>query len=143
MLIGEYHHNLDEKGRVTVPSRLRERLGERFIITRGLDNCLFVFPVSEWERLQEKLRGLSLGKADARAFTRFLFSGAMECELDSQGRALIPPNLREYARLEKEVVVVGVSTRAEIWSKEEWTRYQEEAELSYEVIAEKLAEMDL
>lgn len=143
VLIGEYQHTIDDKGRIAVPSRLREDLGERFIVTRGLENCLFVFPMSEWELVRERLRSLSFTKSDARAFTRYLFSGAMEGEVDRQGRVLITPTLRDYAKLEKDVMVIGVSTRVEIWSKEQWEAYREKADLSYEDIAEKLAEVDL
>ncbi len=143
MLIGEYQHSVDEKGRVAIPARLREDLGERFIITRGLENCLFVFPATEWEQVRERLSSLSFTKADARAFTRYLFSGAMEGEPDKQGRVLLSPSLREYAKIEKDVVIIGVSTRAEIWSKEQWETYRDGTGVSYEDIAEKLAEVDL
>lgn len=136
--MGEFQHTIDGKGRLIMPSRFRESLGESFVVTRGLDNCLFVYPPGEWRALQEKLQVLPFTKADARAFVRFLFSGATECIVDRQGRILLPSHLREYARLEKDVVVIGVSTRVEIWSLEEWTRYSREAELSYEDIAEKL-----
>ncbi|HHY38845.1 MAG TPA: division/cell wall cluster transcriptional repressor MraZ [Clostridia bacterium] len=143
MLIGEYQHLIDEKGRVTVPARLREGLGEKFIMARGLENCLFLFPMDEWARIQEKLKSLSLTRSDARAFTRFLFSGAQEAQVDRQGRVLISPNLREYAALDKEVVLVGVSTRAEIWAKEQWERYKERAGASFAEVAEKLADIEL
>ncbi|MEW6243078.1 MAG: division/cell wall cluster transcriptional repressor MraZ [Bacillota bacterium] len=143
MLIGEYQHAIDEKGRLTMPSKLREHLGDRFIIARGLENCLFVFPMPEWERLQRRLTQLSLTKSDARAFTRFLFSGATEGEFDRQGRVLIPQNLREYSSIEKDVVVIGVSTRVEIWSAQNWEDYKRRTDVSYEDIAEKLADFDL
>jgi len=143
LLIGEYQHAIDEKGRLTMPSKLREDLGDRFIIARGLENCLFVFPMPEWERLQKRLTQLSLTKSDARAFTRFLFSGATEGEFDRQGRVLIPQNLREYSSIEKDVVVIGVSTRVEIWSAQKWEDYKRRTDVSYEDIAEKLADFDL
>ncbi len=138
--MGEYQHSLDKKGRIILPARFRELLGEKFVITRGLDNSLFVYPQEEWKSLENKLKALPFTKADARAFTRFFFSGAVECETDKQGRVLIPNNLREYAFLDKEVVVIGVSNRMEIWSKEKWLKYTNEANLSFEKIAEEMAE---
>src|SRR5690625_6367338 len=118
MFIGEYQHTLDNKGRVTMPSKFRDDLGEKFVITKGLDSCLFVYPMSEWKTIQEKLKTLPLTNRDARAFVRFFFSGASESSLDKQGRVLIPANLREHSRLEKEAVIIGVATRLEIWSKD-------------------------
>ena len=142
MFIGEYQHTIDPKGRVIMPAKFREDLGDKFIITKGLDNCLFVFPQEEWQSFEKKLRSLPLTSRDARAFTRFFFSGAIECELDKQGRVLIPANLREYAELEKDLVIVGVSSRVEIWSKEKWNAYNEE-NLDHEDIAEKMAELGI
>lgn len=143
MFMGEHQHNLDKKGRVILPARFRELLGEKFVITRGLDNSLFVYPQEEWKSLENKLKALPFTKADARAFTRFFFSGAVECETDKQGRVLIPNNLREYAFLDKEVVVIGVSNRMEIWSKDKWLKYTSEANLSFEKIAEEMADFQL
>ncbi len=143
MFMGEHQHSIDGKGRVIIPARFREELGDKFIVTRGLDNCLFVYPQEEWDKLEKKLKGLSFTKADARAFTRFLFSGAVECETDKQGRALIPQSLREHANLDKEVIVIGVSTRVEIWSRDVWEKYKEEANLSFEEISEKIVDFDL
>ena len=143
MFMGEYQHAVDEKGRLIVPAKFREELGERFVITRGLDNCLFVYPVQEWALLEQKLKALPFTKSDARAFMRFFFSGAAECELDKQGRVLIPNNLREHARLKREVVVLGVSGRGEIWSQEVWQQYSSETNLSFESIAEKIMDIDL
>lgn len=142
MFIGEYQHTIDPKGRVIMPAKFREDLGDKFIITKGLDNCLFVFPQEEWQSFEKKLRSLPLTSRDARAFTRFFFSGAIECELDKQGRVLIPANLREYAELEKDLVIVGVSSRVEIWSKEKWNAYNEE-NLDHDDIAEKIAELGI
>lgn len=118
MLIGEYEHTLDQKGRMSFPARFREDLGLRFIITKGLDGCLFVYSGAEWESLEEKIRALPMSKA--RTLQRFLFAGAAEVELDKQGRVLLPQNLREYAGLQKEVMVIGASSRAEIWDKARW-----------------------
>ncbi|HHX74103.1 MAG TPA: division/cell wall cluster transcriptional repressor MraZ [Firmicutes bacterium] len=143
MFMGEYQHVLDAKGRIIMPAKFREELGERFVITRGLDNCLFVYPLSEWTQLEQKLKALPFTRSDARAFMRFFFSGATECELDKQGRVLIPNNLREHAKLLKDVVVIGVSGRVEIWSQEVWNQYSEATGLSFESIAEKIMDIEL
>jgi MraZ protein len=143
MLMGEYNHTLDNKGRVIVPARLREELGDNFIITRGLDNCLFLYPMEEWLALENKLKGLPFTKAEARAFTRMFFSGASELEIDKQGRVLIPPVLREHAGLKKELIFLGVSSRAEIWSKENWEEYSDKSNLSFEQVAEKMVDFEL
>ncbi|MCG0274732.1 MAG: division/cell wall cluster transcriptional repressor MraZ [Thermosediminibacteraceae bacterium] len=141
--MGQFQHSLDSKGRLIIPSKFRELLGETFILTKGLDRCLFVYPKDEWILLEQKLKALPLTKKDARAFIRLFFSGASEVEMDKQGRILIPPMLREYARIEKDVVIIGVSNRAEIWSKEEWEIYSKEAEGSYEEIAENMVELGI
>ena len=143
MFIGEYQHTLDDKGRIIIPSKFREELGETFVMTKGLDNCLFVYPKSEWTILEEKLKTLPLTNRDARAFVRFFFAGASECALDKQGRVLVPPNLREHSKLDKDAVVIGVSTRMEIWSKEEWDSYNDDDNLSYDSIAEKMAALGI
>ena len=127
MFMGEHQHSIDDKGRLTIPSKFREALGATFIVTRGLDNCLFIYPMSEWSILEQKLKALPLMKSDARAFTRFFFSGATECELDKQGRVNLPKHLCEYAKLDKECMVLGVSSRVEIWSKETWAGYYEQS----------------
>ncbi len=142
MFTGEYHHTLDGKGRVIVPSRLREGLGDCFVVTRGLDNCLFVYPNAEWVRLEQKLKQLPFTKSDSRAFMRLFFSGAMEVEADKQGRILIPQNLREYAGIEKDIMFIGVSNRVEIWSEQSWKQYFEKADENYEELAEKMADID-
>lgn len=143
MFIGEYQHSLDNKGRMIIPSKFRDSLGEKFIMTKGLDDCLFVYPNEEWKVLESKLKSLPLTSRDARAFVRFFFSGATECELDKQGRILIPANLREYCKLNKEAIIIGVSTRIEIWSKDEWDLYNEDESLDYENIAEKMAQLGI
>jgi MraZ protein len=143
MFMGEYHHSIDNKGRMIVPSKFREELGEMFIITRGLDQCLFGYPLSEWALIEDKLKGLPLTKKDARAFTRFFFSGATESELDKQGRINIPAPLLQYAKLEKECVVLGVSNRIEIWSKQIWEDYFSESEESFAEIAENMIGFDI
>jgi MraZ protein len=126
-----------------VPSKFRDELGEMFIITRGLDQCLFGYPISEWELIEEKLKGLPLTKKDARAFTRFFFSGATESELDKQGRINIPAPLLQYAKLEKECVILGVSNRIEIWSKQIWEDYFSQSEESFAEIAENMIGFDI
>lgn len=141
MFMGEYSHTIDVKGRLIIPARFREGLGDRFIVTKGLDNCLFVYPQDEWGALEQKLKSLPFTRADARAFVRFFFSGAGECEVDKQGRILIPANLREYAQLSKDVVVLGVSSRVEIWSKEQWDKYNNMAAENFEEIAEKIVDL--
>lgn len=143
MFMGEYQHNIDDKGRIIVPAKFREGLGNSFILTRGLDQCIFAYPRSEWSHLEQKLKSLPFTKKDARAFTRFFFSGACEVELDKQGRILLPQNLREYAGLKKECVVIGVSTRVEIWSKEIWEEYYLNSEQSFNEIAESIVDFDL
>jgi len=143
MFMGEYHHTIDIKGRMIVPSKFREGLGETFVVTRGLDQCLFVYPMSEWNIIEEKLKALPLTKKDARAFTRFFFSGATECEIDKQGRVNIATPLLQYAKLEKECVVIGVSNRIELWSKSIWESYVAEQEDSFEEIAENMIDFDL
>lgn len=142
MFMGEYQHSVDDKGRLIIPAKFRDALGPDFIITRGLDNCLFVYPRSEWTVLEQKLKALPLMKSDARAFTRFFFSGATECELDKQGRVNIPNTLREYAKLDKDCVVLGVSNRVEIWCKEVWEGYFQQSEQSFNEIAEKLVDFN-
>ena len=118
MLIGEFEHSLDAKGRVAIPNKFREDLGESFFLTKGVDCCLFVLPESEWNRLEEKLRVMPISKA--KTLQRFFFSGAAKVETDKQGRILVPSSLRSYANLEKDVTFVGVSSRAEIWSSTVW-----------------------
>ncbi|MCX7843581.1 MAG: division/cell wall cluster transcriptional repressor MraZ [Clostridia bacterium] len=143
MFYGEYQHSVDPKGRVIVPARFREGLGEKFIVTKGLDNCLFAYSMSEWSNLEAKLKTLPLANKDARAFIRFFFAGASECEVDKQGRILIPQNLREYAALDKDVYIIGVSTRVEIWDREKWESYSGDDNVSADSIAEKMAELGI
>lgn len=120
MFMGEYNHTIDPKGRVIVPSKFRDSLGEDFVVTKGLDGCLFVFPNDEWSLFEGKLRTLPVANKEARKFTRFFLAGAAGLDVDKQGRILIPSVLREFANLEKDVVLVGVSSRVEIWDKAKW-----------------------
>jgi MraZ protein len=141
--MGEYHHNVDTKGRLIVPAKFREDLGEMFVLTRGLDQCLFGYPLNEWKIIEEKLKGLPMTKKDARAFTRFFFSGATECEIDKQGRINISSPLLNYAKLEKECVILGVSNRIEIWSQDIWNDYFSESADSFAEIAENMIGFDI
>ena len=141
MLIGEYEHSLDAKGRLIMPSKLRQDIGEKFIITKGLDGCLFVFSQNEWNNFETKLKTLPLSDKNARNFVRFFLSGATECEIDKQGRFLIPSNLRVVAKLEKEAIIIGVGTRLEIWNKEIWEQCDEN--ISAEEIAENMANLGI
>ena len=121
MFMGEYNHIIDAKGRLIIPARFRELLGEEFILTKGLDGCLSIYPMDAWEAFETKLRALPLTNKNARTFTRFFVAGATNCELERQGRILVPQTLREFAGLEKEVVLTGNLDRIEIWSKEKWS----------------------
>ena len=138
MLIGEYEHSLDAKGRLIMPSKLRESIGEKFIVTKGLDGCLFGFSKQEWTNFEEKLKTLPLTNKNARDFVRFFLSGATECEIDKQGRFLVVANLRQYASMEKDVVIIGVGTRIEIWDKKKWEEYNSEENISADAIAENM-----
>lgn len=143
MFMGEHQHNIDQKGRIIVPAKFREELGESFVLTRGLDQCVFGYPLDEWKQLEQKLKALPFTKKDARKFTRFFFSGAVECEIDKQGRVNVASPLRQYAKLEKECVVIGVSNRIEIWSKPVWEEYYADSEESFAEIAEDLMDFDM
>ncbi|MCR5175394.1 MAG: division/cell wall cluster transcriptional repressor MraZ [Anaerovibrio sp.] len=143
MLMGEYMHSIDAKGRVILPADFRAELGDSFIVTKGLDGCLFIYAQSEWEQLSAKLRQLPLAKTEARAFVRFFFAGARQVELDKQGRFLVPATLRQHASLQKDVVLIGVSSRIEVWSKDEWLKYNEEINPAVSAIAETLADLGI
>jgi MraZ protein len=138
MFIGEYHHTLDEKGRMSVPVKFRAALAEGVVVTRGLDRSLFLYPKSEWQTLAEKLASLPFGQADTRAFARLMLAGAMEVEVDKSGRVLLPEYLREYAALDKDVVVAGLYNRLEIWNEATWKEYSSKTEAEGNAIAERL-----
>jgi len=140
MLLGEYNHNLDAKGRVSVPSKFRDDLGSVFIITKGLDNCLYAYSKDEWKIFEEKLKNLP---SSARNFVRFFFAGATEVEVDKLGRINIPQNLRDYASLSKEVCMIGVSTRVEIWDKQKWEDYTNPDNMDVEQIASQMSELGI
>lgn len=142
MFMGEYHYSIDEKGRLTIPAKLRYELGENFIVTRGLDGCLFVYPRNEWENIIQKYKELPNTK-DARNFMRFFLSGATVCEFDKQGRINISAPLTKYAELKKDCVIIGVNDRLEVWSKERWETFIDTNEDSLSDIAEKLFSSNL
>ena len=141
MLIGEYKHTLDPKKRLSLPSKWRGELGSTLVITRGLDNCLFVYPQREWEKITEKIGQLPLGSADTRSFNRFFLSGAVEVEVDSVGRILVPDFLKVFAKLDTKVVLAGVHDRVEIWDENRWTEYTTRIEAQADALAEKLGEI--
>jgi MraZ protein len=138
MFIGEYHHTLDDKGRMAVPIKFRAALANGAVVTRGLDRSLFLYPKDEWAKLAEKLASLPLGQADTRAFARLMLAGAMEVEVDKSGRVNIPEYLREYANLKKDTVVAGLYNRLEIWDQETWKKYAAQTEEQGNDIAERL-----
>ena len=140
MLMGEFHHNLDAKGRIIVPAKLREDLGESIIITRGIEDCLFIYSEAEWTKVVSKLKTLPFTKKDARSFTRMFLSGATSAEFDKQGRVTVPSPLLTYASLEKECVVIGVNDRLEVWSLEKWNSFVEESRDDLSDWAESLFE---
>ena len=142
MLTGQYDHSLDGKNRLFIPAKLRQNV-RKFIITSGLEGCLFVYTPDNWKKITERLRALPLTKADARKFMRTFLSGASECDVDDQGRILIPKNLCSYANIRKEAIVVGVLDRIEIWSKSNWERYRKEAENKFVEVAEKLVDLGI
>ena len=141
MFIGEYSHTIDSKRRLAVPSKFRKDLGKGTVITRGLDNCLFVFPLKEWNSFSQKLSTLPLGQSDARGFIRLMLAGAMDVQLDGLGRILVPDYLKEYASLKKQVVITGVLNRLEIWDETLWKRYKSRSEKEIGDMAERLGEL--
>jgi MraZ protein len=140
MFMGEYHHSVDDKGRLIIPSKFRDELGTKFIVTRGIENCLFVYSLESWEKIVNKLETLPFTKKDARAFIRFFLSGASEAEFDKQGRINITSPLISYANITKECVVIGTGDRLEIWSEESWNDFFTSAKDSMSNIAENLFE---
>lgn len=143
MLLGEYNHTIDEKSRIIVPSKFRDDLGSAFVVTKGFDSCLFVFSNSEWQNFETQLKSLPLTNESARKFVRYFAAGATECTVDKQGRVLIPANLKEYAGLRKDIVITGVSTRAEIWDKEKWDNYTSVENIDLNEIASHMSEFGI
>ena len=140
MLIGEYHHNIDEKGRLIIPSKFRDEIGKEFIVTRGLDGCLFIYAKKEWEKIVSKLQTLPFTKKDARTFNRFFLSSATVCEFDRQGRINIPSNLINYANIQKECTIIGVNDRLEVWASDKFGALIEENTAAIDEVAENLFE---
>lgn len=141
MFIGEYHHSVDAKGRMAVPSKFRKRLQKGAVVTKGLDGCLVIYPQAEWQELAEKLSSLPISQANTRAFSRLMLAGAMEVELDKQGRMMIPEYLRKYGSVGKKVVVAGLFSRLEIWNEAKWEKYRIRTEGASNEIAEQLGEL--
>lgn len=141
MFIGEYRHTLDEKKRLQVPAAFRKELGKKIVLTRGLDSCLFIYPVKEWAKISQKLASLSMGQADTRSFNRFMFAGAVAAEIDSLGRILIPDFLKTFAGLKQKVVLAGINDRVEIWDEDRWHEHTGRVEKEADRLAEKLGEI--
>lgn len=143
MFIGEYTHAIDTKGRLIIPAKFRKELGDTFYITKGMDHCLFVYPEKEWQAVGEKIGNLSLTRKEARAVQRLFYSGAMEAQPDRQYRVLIQPNLREYASIDKEVVLIGIANRIEIWDVNRWNDYLNEEDMDYDDLTAKLTDLEI
>lgn len=141
MFIGEYSHNIDDKGRLAIPAKFRNSLSKGTVVTRGLDSCLFLYTKKEWEKLAEKLAALPISQANSRAFARLMLAGAMDVELDKQGRIMLPEYLREFATVKKNVVIAGLYNRLEIWDAELWNKYKGQTEAESGAIAEKMSEL--
>lgn len=141
MLIGEFRHTIDDKKRVALPARFRQELGKKVVVTHGLDNCLFVYPMKQWEIISQKLANMPIGQADNRGFNRFMLAGAVETEVDSMGRILVPDFLKEFAGLKSKVVVAGIHNRLEIWDERRWKDYTDKVRKQADVLAERLGEM--
>lgn len=141
MLIGEYTHSIDPKKRVSLPAKFRKEVGKKVIMTHGLDNCLFVYTVKEWEKVSEKLSHLSMGQSDQRGFNRFMLAGAVEIDVDSVGRILVPDFLKDFANLKTKVVLAGIYSHIEIWDEKAWRLYKKKIESQADVLAEKLGEI--
>ena len=141
MLIGEFTHTIDSKKRLSLPSKWRRELGKKLVLTRGLDNCLFIYPLKEWQKITEKIGRLPLGQADTRGFNRFFLSGATEVEVDSVGRILVPDFLKDFARFSGKVVLAGIHDRVEMWDEKRWTEYKKRIEGQADALAEKLGEI--
>jgi len=141
MLIGEYTHTIDEKNRVSLPVKFRKEVGKKVVITHGLDNCIFLYAMTEWMQVADKLGGLGIGQSDTRGFNRFMLAGAVEVEVDSIGRILIPDFLKKFADLGEKIIFTGVHNRVEIWNSERWNEYKKRIEKQADKLAEKLGEI--
>lgn len=144
MFFGEYEHKCDDKGRLMVPAKFRDQLSPIFYVTKGMEGCLFIYTQDDWDLIGEKIKGMSqLGRKEARAFARIFYSGASELNLDKNGRILLPANLRDYAGIDKEVFILGIADRIEIWSKDRWKAYNNEEFLNYENLSGQLMDFDI
>ena len=143
MFIGEYYYTVDPKGRIAIPSKLRKTLSGGGVITKGLDNCLFIFSIKDWQQMAEKIKGLPLSQSNSRAFSGLMLAGAMDIKLDSQGRILVPDYLRRYVGLKKKIVLAGVYNRLEVWDEKEWEKYKKRTEKESGDIAEKLGDLGI
>jgi len=143
MLIGEYTHTIDAKKRISLPSKFRKEMGKNIVITHGLDNCLFVYPIAEWQKMSEKLSSLGMGQSETRGFARFMLAGAVEVDVDSLGRILIPDFLRGFADLKAKVVFAGVVNRIEVWNDKKWSTYKERIQKQADNMAEKLGDIGM
>ena len=143
MLIGEYTHTIDEKNRLSLPSKFRQEMGKKVVVTPGLDNCLFVFTMKEWAKFSDKLSESSMLQADSRSFNRYILGGAVEAEVDAIGRILVPDFLRERAGLKSRVVIIGVQSRVEIWNEKSWHDYKQVVERQADALAEKLGQVGM
>jgi len=143
MFIGEYFHNLDDKGRLAIPAKFRRELAKGAVVTRGLDNCLFLYTKKEWEKLAEKLAALPISQSNSRAFARLMLAGAMDVEVDKQGRVVLPEYLRAFAGLKKNTIIAGLYSRIEIWDESKWGVYKQQTETNSNEIAEKMAELGI
>lgn len=139
MLIGEYTHNFDDKNRVSVPSKFRKEIGKKIVVTRGLDNCLFLYPVKEWQKISSKIGEMNMLAADSRSFNRFMLAGASEIDVDANGRVLIPEHLRNFAEIKEKVVFAGVHNRVELWNEGAWNEYKDKVVKQADALAEKLS----
>ena len=143
MFIGEYSYTIDQKKRLAVPAKFRKELGKKAIITRGIDNCLVIYTDKEWKKMVEKLENLPTAQVDARSFVRIMLSGAVDVDLDKLGRVLIPDYLKEYAGLEKEIAILGISNKIEIWNSDKWKSYKQKTEKEVGSMAERLKELGI
>jgi MraZ protein len=143
MLIGEYRHTIDEKRRLAIPSKLRKKIGKEAVITRGLDNCLVLYPMKEWEIVSDKLAKLPVSSVEARGFARIMLAGADQVSFDSLGRILVPDYLMQYAEVQKNTVIAGLNNRLEIWNEKRWEDYKKKAEQSVEEFASKLSDQGI
>jgi len=141
MLIGEYKHTLDDKKRISLPSKFRKELGKKVVVTHGLDGCLFIYSLKEWQAISERLGGLGMGQADTRGFNRFMLAGAAEVNVDSVGRILIPEHLRDFASVKTKVVFAGVYNRIEVWNEKAWESYKQQVVKNADKMAEKLGDI--